>query len=251
MPLPKISLPIFELTILSRDEPVKFRPFLVKEEKLLLMALQDSDSETILKTIKQVINNCLVDDIDIDSIPIFDIEYLFLNIRARSVGEKVQSNFVCQNVIGSMEDEEGNEVPVQCKNLMEVDVNLLEIAPPSVDVNRKIQLTNNVGIQLNFPTIENFRNVEGLLFSEDNDQVYELIKECTEYVYDENDVYYAKETSKEEFVQFLESLTQEQFDKIIDFFSKLPKIKLDIEHKCEKCEFDHKLHLEGLNDFFT
>lgn len=251
MPLPKISLPIFELKIVTREEPIKFRPFLVKEEKLLLMALQDSDSETILKTIKQVINNCLVDDVDIDTIPIFDIEYLFLNIRARSVGEKVQTNFICQNIIGSVEDENGEEAPVQCKHLMEVEINLLEVSPPVADVNRKIQLTNNVGIQLNYPTIENFRNVEGLLFSEDNDQVYELIKECTEYVYDENSLYYAKESSKEEFVTFLESLTQEQFDKIIDFFTKLPKVQLNVKNKCEKCEFDHDLRLEGLNDFFT
>jgi hypothetical protein len=251
MPLPKISLPIFELKLVSREEPVKFRPFLVKEEKLLLMALQDDDNENILKTIKQVINNCLVDDIDIDSIPIFDVEYLFLNVRARSVGEKVETAFLCQQVIGTTVDEDNEEVPVQCKNLMTVEVNLLHVMPPAASVQKRIQLTSTVGVHMKYPTIANFRNVEGLLFSEDNEQVYELIMDCCEYVYDETSIYYTNETTKEEFYQFLESLTQEQFDKITDFFGSLPKLELDIEHKCEKCGFDHKLHLEGLNDFFT
>jgi len=252
MPLPKISLPVFELKIVTREDPIKFRPFLVKEEKLLLMALQSEDSQTILKTIKQVINNCLIDDINIDDIPIFDIEYLFLNLRARSVGEKLDTNFLCQNIVRTTQDDAGNEIPVQCQNLMEVSINLLEVVPPFVPTKpNKIQFTNTVGIQLKYPTIGEFVDVEGLLFSEDNDQVYDLIMECSEYVYDETSLYYTKETTKEEFYTFLESLTQEQFDKILEFLQNLPKLKLDIEHKCGKCGFDHKLHLEGLNDFFT
>ena len=94
MPLPKIDLPVFELKLVSLSDPVRFRPFLVKEEKLLLMALQDGDEETVFKTIKQIINNCLVDEVDIDKLPIFDIEYLFLNLRARSIGEKIETLFI-------------------------------------------------------------------------------------------------------------------------------------------------------------
>lgn len=250
MPLPKIDLPMFDIKLVSLPTPIKFRPFLVKEEKLLLMALQSDDEQTILKTIKQVINNCLVDEVDIDSIPIFDIEYLFLNIRARSVGENVNTAYLCRNVVGTEVDEAGVEMPVECKNLMDITINLLEIQPPINDIPSKIYFTKNVGIQLKFPTLETFKSVKNLILSNEADQLYELIFDCTEYVFDEETVYYSKESSLEEFKQFLESLTQEHFDKILDFFNKLPTLKKEVQHKCTKCEFEHNLSLEGLSDFF-
>jgi hypothetical protein len=251
MPLPKIEFPLFEIKIVSLPKPIKFRPFLVKEEKLLLMALQSEDEQTILSTIKQVINNCLVEPIDIDSIPIFDLEYLFLNIRARSVGEIVDSAYVCRNVVGKEENENGEEVESQCKHLMNVKINLLEIQPPINDISSKLYLTKNIGIQLKFPTLGTFRSIKSLILSEDLEQVYDFIFDCTDYVFDEENVYYAHESTIEEFKQFLESLTQEQFDRILDFFKDLPTIKKELKHKCEKCEFEHNLVLEGLYDFFT
>ena len=251
MPLPKIDLPIHELKLVSRPEPIKFRPFLVKEEKLLLMALQSDDEDTILKTIKQVINNCLVDNIDIDKIPIFDIEYLFLNIRARSIGEKVESYFVCRNVVGKVTNEEGAEEDEYCMHMMPVEVNILDIKPPIADLPSKIYLTKNIGIQLEYPNIRTFKSMKNMTLSEDNDKVFEMIYDCTDYVFDDAGVYYKNESSKEEFSTFLDSLTQEQFDKITSFFESLPVIQHDVKHTCQKCGFDHDLHMEGLNDFFT
>lgn len=251
MPLPKIDLPLFELKLVSMPKPIKFRPFLVKEEKLLLMALQTEEEQTILNTVKQVINNCLVDQIDIDSIPIFDIEYLFLNIRARSVGEVSETAFVCRNVTGIEVNENNEEFPVECNHLMHVKVNLLEVHPPINDLSTKIYFTKDIGIQLKFPTLETFRSIKGLLLSEDSQKIYDLIFDCTEYVFDKDNVYYSSESSIEEFGQFLESLTQEQFDRVLEFFNKLPTLKKQITHKCEKCSFEHELVLEGLNDFFT
>lgn len=251
MPLPKIDLPIFEIKLISQPKPIKFRPFLVKEEKLLLMALQSEDEQTILSTIKQVINNCLVHPIEIDDIPIFDIEYLFLNIRARSVGEIVDSAYVCRNVTSIEVDENGEENPVECKNVMNLKINLLEIQPPVDNISTKIYFTKDVGIQLKFPTLASFKSVKNLLLSEDAEQIYELIFDCTEYVFDTDTVYYSNESSLEEFSTFLESLTQEQFDKILLFFNSLPTLKKEIQHTCEKCSFTHNLTLEGLNDFFT
>jgi len=232
MPLPKIDLPIFELKILSYPLPVKFRPFLVKEEKLLLMALQSSDEESIYKTIKQVINNCLVDDVDIDRLPIFDIEYLFLNIRARSIGEKVETAFICRNVVGKEPDEDGVEVDVECKNVMQVGINVLDIKPPNDDVPTKVYVTDKIGLQLKFPTLRSFKSVDLMLQNPSNNAVFDMIYDCTEYVFDENGMYYVNESPKEEFVLFLESLTQEQFDRITAFFEKLPKIEYDIDTKC-------------------
>jgi hypothetical protein len=251
MPLPKIDLPLFDIKIASVSKPVKFRPFLVKEEKLLLMALQSEDEQTILNTVKQVINNCLVEDVDIDKIPIFDLEYLFLNIRARSVGEIAESAYVCRNVVGSELNENNEEVAVECKHLMNVKINLLEVKPPVNEISTKIYFTKDVGIQLTFPTLETFRSVKNMVLSEDLEQLYEFIYDCTEYVFDESTVYYKNESNIEEFRSFLESLTQEQFDKILDFFKNLPSVKQEITHKCEKCGFEHNLNLEGLNDFFT
>lgn len=251
MPLPKIDLPIFELKLISQPEPIKFRPFLVKEEKLLLMALQSGKEEDILNTIKQVVNNCLLTEIDISKLPIFDIEYLFLNIRARSIGEKVETYYMCRNVVGKKQNEDGEEEEQHCMHMMPIEVNILEIKPPIDDLPTKIYLTKEIGLKLDFPTLRNYKSIENMLLSETTDEVFNLIYDCAEYVFDENGVYYKNETSKEEFIAFLESLTQEQFDKVTDFFEKLPTVSHDVEHKCQKCGFEHKLHLEGLNDFFT
>lgn len=251
MPLPKIDLPIFELKLVSVPKPVKFRPFLVKEEKLLLMALQSAEEESITNTIKQIINNCLVDDLDIDKLPIFDIEYLFLNLRSRSIGEKIETYFICRNVVGKETNEEGLEVDVECKNMMPVAINVLDIKPPVTDVNPKIYITDKIGVVLKFPTLKSFKPISDMATTEGNAKVFDMIYECTDYVFDDAGMYYVNESPKEEFIQFLESLTQEQFDRITDFFENLPKIKYDTENVCEKCSFKHSLHMEGLTDFFT
>ena len=250
MPLPKIDSPIFELKLVSLPNPVKFRPFLVKEEKLLLMALQGEDEDNIYKTIKQVINNCLISDIDIDTLPIFDIEYMFLNVRARSMGESIESYFMCRNVVGKDKDENGEQIDVECKNLMPISINILDIKPPVTDVQSKVYVTDKIGIQLKFPNLRSFRSIEMLSNELTNEKLFELIYECTDYVFDENGVYYASESSKEEVLQFIDALTQEQFDRIVGFFESLPKIKHDTTTTCQKCGFKHDLHLEGLNDFF-
>ncbi len=251
MPLPKIDLPTYELKILSQKKPIKFRPFLVKEEKLLLMALESDDEPTIMNAIKQVINNCLITEVDIDTLPIFDIEYLFLNIRARSVGENIDTFFICRHIVETKQNENGEEENIECANPMKVSVNLLDIKPPKVDVETKIALTNKIGVNMKFPTVTTFKSVQAVASSENTENIFNLIYDCTEYVYDADGVYYVKDSSKEEFNNFLESLTQEQFDIIVRFFENLPTLEHEIDHKCDKCGYQHTLHMEGINDFFT
>ena len=152
MPLPKIDLPVFELKLVSLPNPIKFRPFLVKEEKLLLMALQSGEEDIVFKTIKQIINNCLIDELDIDKLPIFDIEYLFLNLRAHSVGEKVETYFMCRNAVGTEKNEEGIDVDIECKHMMPVSINVADIKPPIADLSPKVYITDKIGIVLKFPT---------------------------------------------------------------------------------------------------
>ena len=250
MPLPKIDLPIYELKLVSIEKPVKFRPFLVKEEKLLLMALQDGKEEGVLKTIKQVINNCLLEEVDIDKLPIFDIEYLFLNIRARSVGEKVESYFVCKNVIETKTAEDGSSEDVECGHMMPVEINVLQIKPPIDNLPTKIKFNQTIGMQLKYPTLETYKSIQSLTLSEDVNDLYSMIYDCCEYVFDNEEIFYTNETSKEEFMGFLEGLTQEQFTQITNFFESLPTISHDLVHNCQKCNFEHKLHMEGLTDFF-
>jgi hypothetical protein len=251
MALPKVDLPIFELKLVSVKDPIRFRPFLMKEEKILLMALQSGEDETIYKSIKQVINNCLLDNVDIDKIPIFDIEYLFLNIRARSVGEDVETYFICKNIIGKTVDEDGAEVDNECTNLMPVNINLLNIKPALADLPEKIFIKDKIGIKLNYPTLRNFKPLEDIIESDDSTLIYDMLYQWTDYVFDENGMYYKNETSKEEFTEFLESLTQDQFDRILQFFEDLPKIQADVNCTCNKCGHEHLIHLGGLNDFFT
>lgn len=250
MALPKIDLPIFELKLVSQPNPIRFRPFLVKEEKLLLMALQSSNESEILNTIKQVINNCLVDELDIDKLPIFDLEYLFLNVRARSIGEKLETYYVCRNVVGKQQNEEGVEEEVQCMHMMPIEVNLLEIKPAINDLPTKIYITKTIGIQLKYPNLKTFKVIDNILLEEGSKELFDMIFGCTEYVFDGEQIYYSNETPKEEFYTFLDSLTQEQFDKITDFFEMIPTISLEVDHECNKCNFKHTLRMEGLNDFF-
>lgn len=251
MPLPKIDLPIFELKLVSLAKPVRFRPFLVKEEKLLLMALQSQDDTEIYKTIKQIINNCLVDDLDIEKLPIFDIEYLFLNLRSRSIGENIETYFLCRNVVETRKEDDGTETEIECKHMMPVTVNILDIKPPIAELSPKVQITDKIGIVLKFPTLKSFKPITDMATAEGNEKAFEMIYECTDYVYDENGMYYAHESSKEEFYSFLESLTQEQYDRVLGFFENLPEIKYTMKHKCQKCNYDHDLVMEGLTDFFT
>lgn len=250
MPLPKIDLPIYEVKLVSVEKPIKFRPFLVKEEKLLLMALQSNDEDAIMGAIRQVVNNCLLEDtLEIDKLPIFDLEYLFLNIRAHSVGEEIETYYLCRNKVMD-KDEEGNEALVDCAHMMAIKVNVLQIKPPVDDLPSRVMITNTIGIQLKYPSLKNFAPIKNMIEENENEAVFNLIYDCSEYVYDADGVYYTKETSREEFNNFLESLTQEQFDRITAFFENLPQITHDMVHACEKCGFVHEIHLEGLNDFF-
>jgi len=239
MALPKIDTPTYTLDLPLSKKQVLFRPFLVKEQRNLMMALEADDKDTVERNIKQVLTNCtLSTDIVIDDLPVIDIEYYFINLRARSVGEIVENKYVCTNTVGEN----------QCNNKMEVKLNLLEVKVEMPDQPDVVQLTDTMSIKLKYPK---FSIISKLANKESAVEVaFDIMIESIEYIFDGQQYYYSVDSTKEELTDFIESLSQEQFSKLEAFFENLPKIKKHIDMKCSKCGFDHSMDIEGLENFF-
>jgi hypothetical protein len=242
--LPKIDVPVYSINLLSNGKIVKYRPFTVKEEKLFLMANEAEDVTTAIETTKQILNNCIVSEIDVDKLPIFDIEYLFLNIRAKSVSEIVNLQYKCNNEIPGEDGKESHK----CNNLVKIDVNLLEIKPEKTKTSNKIEITNKLGLMMKYPTFDVVKKYE---VSEDADMIVKLTADCIDYVYDGEQLYYSKDTTLEERVEFIESMQTKDLEKIKEFFDGMPKIKKDLDFKCNKCGYEETITLEGLQSFFV
>ena len=240
MALPKIDVPVYELELPVSKRHIRYRPFLVKEQRNLLMALEADDTEIIEQNIRQVLINCTIGEIDVDSLPITDVEFYFLQLRARSVGEVVQNKYKCNNEVDSKE----------CGNIMNVDVNLLDI---KVEMNTEmkdiIQLTDKISVKLRYPefyVVKRFAKTESAA-----DMALDMVAESIEWIYDGEQYYYSRESDPAELIEFVESLNQEQFVKLEEFFNNLPKLNKKVEMKCSKCGFEHSIDVEGLESFFA
>jgi len=242
--LPKIDVPIYELKLISSGKSVRFRPFLVKEQKLLLMTAQSDDPKDALNVVKQISKNCIIDDIDVESLPVFDLEYIFLNLRARSVNEVVNLQYKCNNKI----KDESNEEKV-CGSLEKFDINLLEITPTkSLQHDKKIMLSEKLGIMMKYPTFEMVANLKG---QNENEILMELLINCIDYIFDDDKLYYAKDVTREELVEFVDNLQQKDSEKIQQFFETTPKIKKSLNFNCRKCGYKEDITVEGLQNFFV
>jgi hypothetical protein len=241
--LPKLDVPIYETQLISNGQTVRYRPFLVKEQKLFLMAAESDEPKDTINAIKQVLRNCVLDDIDIENMATFDIEYLFLQLRARSIGEVVTLRFNCNNTV----TEKGEER--KCGNLVKIDVNVLDVNPiKSENHTNKVQITEKIGVVLKYPT---FGSIDFAgLDTQDMQQILNVIVSCIDYIYDEEQVYYAKDTKKEELVEFIENMKQTDLEKISSFFTSLPKLKKEIHFHCDKCNYEEDITLEGVQSFF-
>ena len=244
MALPKLDVPIFTVDLPLTKTKLRYRPFLVKEEKLLLIAVESDDEQTIMDSIKQIINNCCLDEIDTDSLPITDLEYFFLHLRARSIGEIVDLQYRCNNKV---KNEEGQEV--ECGNNVKIKVNVLEIQPTFNEKHtNKIELTKNLGIVMKYP---NFSLIDKVKSTNDVDQILNIVTNCVDYIYDADSIYYRKDISDEELSEFIENLTQKQFAKVQEFFETVPAIKKELDFKCNKCHYEEKIMVEGIQNFFA
>ena len=242
MGLPKLDTPIFETTLISTGKKIKFRPFLVKEQKLFLMASQSEDAKEVVNTIKQVLSNCILDDIDINSLPTFDLEHLFVQLRAKSVGEIVNLRYSCNN---NVEDKYGGTKV--CGGTVKIDLNLLEIKP-TIDPTHssKIELSEKMGIVMKYP---NFNIVEKLNI-QTQAELLNLVTACIDYIYDEEQIYYAKDVSADELNEFIEEMQQTDLEKIQKFFETMPRLQTKHDFKCVKCGYQENINIEGIQNFF-
>lgn len=242
--LPKLDVPTYEVDLISTGKPIRFRPFLVKEQKLFLMASESDDAKETVQVIRQVLKNCIIDDIDVDSLPTFDLEWLFINLRARSVEEIVNLRYKCNN---NVKDEEGKDV--KCSGYVEFDVNLLDIEPSkNPEHTNKVQITENLGVMLKYPTFEMVQKYEGL---EENDLMTNVLVDCIDYIYDKEQMYYAKDTTREELIEFVDNLQQKDLEKIKLFFDTIPEVKKDVTFECPKCKYKEEIAIKGIQNFFV
>jgi hypothetical protein len=242
--LPKLDVPIYEVKLISTGKPIRFRPFLVKEQKLFLMAAESEDAKETINVIRQVLKNCVLDDIDVDALPTFDLEFLFMNMRARSVEEIVDLKYKCNNVV---KNEEGEDV--QCSGTVGFKFNLLEIQPTKhPDHTNQIKLTENLGINLKYPTFEMIKKYEDL---DENEVLSRVLIDCIDFIFDKEQIYYAKDSTKEELEEFIDSMQQKDLEKFKDFFDKMPEIKKDVKFKCPKCNYEEEITIKGMQNFFV
>ncbi len=239
MPLPKIATPTYELELPSTGEIIKYRPFLVKEEKLLVIALESEDTKQITTAIKSVIKSCvLTKGIKVEQLPTFDIEFLFLNIRGKSVGEELEVNVICP-------DDGETQVPVTI-NLDDIQVQKNE------EHNKQVKLDDNLMMEMKYPSLEQFIK-SNFDFSEGNqmDQSFQLIGTCIDKIYSEEEVWAAADCTKKEVNDFLDSMNSSQFKGIEKFFETMPKLSHTVTVKNPETKVESEVVIEGLASFFA
>ena len=238
--LPKVDVPVYELELISSKRKIQFRPFLVKEQKLLMMAQESAgtDKNAVINVVKQIINNCVLSEIEVEDLPLFDIEYIFLNLRARSIAEVVPLNYRCMNEVGDD----------KCNNVVKYDLNLLDIKPKiSNEHDTRIEINDQLGMIMRYPKLDMFGEVD---FT-DESKILELIISCIDSIYDADSIYHTKDVSRQEIEEFVDSLPTKVIDKIKNFFDTMPKISTELNFECKKCGHKEDITLEGIDSFFV
>ncbi len=238
MPLPKIATPTYELELPSTGQVIKYRPFLVKEEKLLVLALESEDPKQITTAIKTVIKNCIeTKGIKVESLPTFDIEYLFLNIRGKSVGEEIEVNIICPD-----DDETG--VPTKI-NIDDIKVT------KNPDHSKQIKVDDSIMMEMGYPSLDQFiKNNFDLSGDNTMDKSFELVASCIDKIYTEDEVWSASDVTKKELVDFLDQMNSSQFKEVEKFFDTMPKLTHTVHVKNPNTGVESDVTLEGLSSFF-
>lgn len=240
MTLPKLDLPLHKLKIPSSGKEIIVRPFLVREEKLLLIAQESGIEADIINTTKQVINNCIVgDNVRIDTLPFFDVDYLFIALRAKSVGESIDIKYRCNNIVG--EEECGNIFPAK------IDISNCKVIK-NESISNEINVSGTIKVKMKYPTYSIMKNIM------DNDNIInkkiQVVVGSIDYIKEKEKIYGPKDVTREELVQFIEGLTQEQFKKFEIFVDNFPTFVITSEAVCDKCGFKHHLEYKDFTSFF-
>jgi hypothetical protein len=238
MALPRLNdVPMYTMVVPSTGKQVKYRPFLVKEQKVLMIASESQDKKQMMSAMLDTIEACIQDDIKVKRLPTFDVDYMFLQIRGKSVGENSHLNIPCS----------------KCEEVIGLDVDISKIKPPEVKLNSSvIKLTNEISVKLNYPSYINMIQNDNII-NQDNvnsEFVLHYLVSCIESVQTAEENILMKDEPDEDKIGFIESLTTEQFDKLSNFVQNTPKIEHNIKVKCEKCGEETNANLEGIQDFF-
>ena len=236
MALPKLDVPIYELTVPSTDEKIKYRPFLIKEEKILLIAMESGENEDVIQAVKQIVSECTFNKLKLGSMPMFDVEYIFLQIRSKSVGEVSKLKVLCRD---------------DGETYANVEVDLTEIeVQVNDDHTNKIELTDEMGVIMKYPTIDSFSTAGISDITADN--MLDVIVTCIDKIYDKKgeDVYDSKDSSQKELMDFVEGMNTQQFQDVQAFFDSMPKLRHEITVVNPKTKVENVVALSGLNDFF-
>ena len=236
MALPKLEVPIYELTVPSTDEKIKYRPFLIKEEKILLIAMESGANEDVIQAVKQIVSECTFNTLKLGNMPMFDVEYIFLQIRSKSVGEVSKLKILCKD---------------DGETYANVEVDLTEIeVQVNDDHTNKIELTDEMGVIMRYPTIDSFSTAGISDITADN--MLDVIVACIDKIYDKKgeEVYDSKDSSKKELMDFVEGMNTTQFQDVQAFFDSMPKLRHEITVVNPKTKVENIVALSGLNDFF-
>ena len=231
MALPKNNLPVYTLTVPSTNKSLKYRPFVVKDEKALLIAQQSKDEQVMLDTLKLIIQSCSISDVDVDTLATFDVEYIFTQLRAVSVGEIVTLVFRCDTC-----EDPNAKAPV------DIDLQKLKVFVPE-NHSTKISLFDDVGIKMKYPTLSTIAKLG-------EDISLDVIMDCVDFIYDSDEVYKPQDQTREELENFFNNLTSDQYEKVENFFVTMPSLRYDFSYTCPVCNKKHDRFLEGLSSFF-
>ena len=237
MALPKLGYPTYELELPSTGKTIKYRPFLVKEEKVLLLALESKDEKQVIGAVKDLIKNCVITRIKVESLPSFDLEYLFLKIRGASIGENITLTVTCQD---------DNETTVEAN----ININDVEIFKPEGH-DKKIMFDDKTGLVMKYPSMKEFVDREFLQKEMKTEEVYGFIADSIDQIFDDEEVYDSSTTTKKEFRTFVDSLTTKQFEKIQKFYETSPKLSHTFKVVNPKTGKESSYTIEGLQSFFA
>jgi len=237
MALPKLDVPIYEMVVPSTDEKIKYRPFLIKEEKILLIAMESGENKDIIQAVKQIVSECTFNKLELGDMPMFDVEFMFLNIRAKSVGEISKLKVLCQ-------DDKVTYAAV------EVDLSKIEVQVND-DHTNKIELSDEMGVFMKYPSIDSFSTAGIAEITASN--MLDVIVACIAQIYDKKgeEVYDAKDSTQKELVDFVEQLNTKQFQEVQKFFDTMPRLQHTILVTNPKTKVESEVTLTGLNDFFV